>query len=226
MRALCSGSARRSRPTRSTTSAGRAPVLLAALALLGASGCAKRFALEPQELEKVQVEAGVQPLRVYTSERLVTVWVEGDVDQQFEVDRQIRQASARLRIKNVTTKTDSGQILKIEELNGMPLLWVTFSADCREPACAFGFVQTEDKLYRLFHSPPLEGYNDPANYYKWLWKKYRLMKLGKMKSLGEANDVLVNKTKRKGKLRTVHLEVIKVVDDRTRTRTRRSGGVD
>jgi hypothetical protein len=200
-------------------------VLLAALGLVSAGGCAKRLALEPKELEKVQSEAGVQPLRVYVSERLVTTWVEGQVNEQFEVDRQIREASARLRIKNVTTKSDSGLILKIEELNGMPLLWVTFSASCNQPECAFGFVQTEDGLYRLFKSPPLEGYADPANYYKWLWKKYRTMKLGKMKSLGEANDVLVNK-RRNGKLRTIHLEVIKVIDDRTRTRTRRSGGVD
>lgn len=201
--------------------------LLAALALVAATGCAKRFALKPEELEKVktQTEGSVDPLRVYTSERLVTIYVEGQANEQFEVDRQIREASARLRIKNVTTKTDSGLILKIEELNGMPLLWVTFSADCRDPACAFGFVQTEDNLYRLFKSPPLEGYSEPANYYKWFWKKYRRMKPGKMKSLGEANDVLLNK-RRNGKLRTIHLEVIKVVDDRTRTRTRRSGGVD
>lgn len=222
MRAPFPGSAPRQGANRSIGRAGR---LLAALALVAASGCAKRFALKPDELEKVQLEAGVNPLRVYTSERLVTTWVEGQKNEQFEVDRQIRQASARLRIKNVTTKTDSGLILAIEELNGMPLLWVTFSADCREPACAFGFVQTEDGLYRLFKSPPLEGYAEPANYYKWLWKKYRRMKPGKMKSLGEANDVLVNK-KKNGKLRTIYLEVIKVVDDRTRTRTRRSGGVD
>ncbi len=219
---LARPSATRSRTLRSL---GRGAVLLSALAVLGGTGCAKRFALEPKELEKVQTEAGVQPLRVYTSERLVTTWVEGQANEQFEVDREIREASARLRIKNVTTKTDSGLILKIEEQNGMPLLWVTFSADCKDPTCAFGFVQTEDGLYRLFKSPPIEGYADPANYYKWLWKKRRVMKLGKMKSLGEANDVLVNK-KRNGTLRTIHLEVIKVVDDRTRTRTRRSGGVD
>ena len=209
---------------------GRAAVVLAALGLLGSlgmGGCAKRLALEPKELEKVQGAgaAGLDSLRVYTSERLVTTWVEGNVNEQFEVDRQIREASARLRVKNVTATGDSGLILKIEELNGMPLLWVTFSATCKDPSCAFGFVQTEDGLYRLFKSPPLEGYSEPANFYKWFWKKYRVMKLGKMKSLGEANDVLVNK-KRNGTLRTVFLEVEKVVDDRTRTRTRRSGGVD
>lgn len=219
-----------SRTSPAPRSLGRATVVLVALGLLGQlgmGGCAKRLALEPKELEKVQGAGaeGLDSLRVYTSERLVTTWVEGNVNEQFEVDREIRQASARLRIKNVTATSDSGLILKIEELNGMPLLWVTFSASCREPACAFGFVQTEDGLYRLFKSPPLEGYAEPANYYKWLWKKYRVMKLGKMKSLGEANDVLVNK-KRNGKLRTINLEVEKVVDDRTRTRTRRSGGVD
>ncbi|WP_266222278.1 hypothetical protein [Paraliomyxa miuraensis] len=221
MRAPFPGSAQRPRARRS------AAVLLAAFTLAAAGGCAKRFALKPEELEKVktQTEGSVDPLRVYTSERLVTVYVEGQANEQFEVDRQIREASARLRIKNVTTKTDSGLILKIEELNGMPLLWVTFSADCRDPACAFGFVQTEDNLYRLFKSPPLEGYTEPANFYKWFWKKKRRMKPGKMKSLGEANDILLNK-KRNGKLRTIYLEVIKVVDDRTRTRTRRSGGVD
>jgi len=192
-------------------------------------GCAKRLALEPKELEKVQGQgegsAGLDSLRVYTSERLVTVYVQANVNEQFDVDRQIREASARLLFKNITTTGDSGKILKIEELNGMPLLWVTFSASCSAPECAFGFVQTEDGLYRLFKSPPLEGYTEPVNYYKWFWKKYRVMKLGKMKSLGEANDVFVNK-KRNGKLRTIWLEVEKVVDDRTRTRTRRSGGVD
>lgn len=206
---------------------GPGTVLLAAIALVGPSGCAKRLALEQKELERVQGtgEAGLDSLRVYTNERLVTTWVEGNVNEQFEVDREIREASARLRIKNVTTTSDSGKILKIEESNGMPLLWVTFSASCSAPECAFGFVQTEDGLFRLFKSPPLEGYAPPANYYKWLWKKYRVMKLGKLKSLGEANDVLVNK-KRNGKLRTIYLEVDKLVDDRTRTRTRRSGGVD
>ena len=70
----------------------------------------------------------------------------------------------------------------------------------------------------------LEGYAEPKNYHV-RFNDRRLMKLGKMKSLSEANDVFVNK-RRNGKLRTIHLEVIKVIDDRTRTRTRRSGGVD
>ncbi len=199
-------------------------MLTAALAVVGLSGCAKRLALVPKELEKVQVEAGVQPLRVYTSKRLVTIYNEAVVDEQFQVDRQIRESSAGQRLKNVITRNTSGQIIKIEERNGMPLLWVTFDSSCNEASCAFGFVQNEDGLHYLTDAPPLEGYTEPKNYHTCLSKR-RNMKLGKMKSLGEANDVMVNK-KRNGKLRTIHLEVIKVTDERTRTRTRRSGGVD
>ncbi|MCA9655456.1 MAG: hypothetical protein KC501_36410 [Myxococcales bacterium] len=195
------------------------------LALMVGSGCAKRLALVPAELERVQKEAGsLDPLRVYVSKRLITVYTEAQVAQDFTVDKQIVQQSDRQQLKNILLKTDSGKILKIEESNGMPLLWVTFDASCNTPDCAFGFVQNEDGLHRLIKAPPLEGYAEPKNYHV-RFNDRRLMKLGKMKSLSEANDVFVNK-RRNGKLRTIHLEVIKVIDDRTRTRTRRSGGVD
>ncbi|MEM7154263.1 MAG: hypothetical protein AAF799_15565 [Myxococcota bacterium] len=200
-------------------------VVLAAFALLASSGCAKRLALKQAELERVgKTDTGVPSLRVYVSHRLVTVYDEAQVDQQFQVDKQIRQESDRQRLKNVLTKNTSGKILKVDESNGMQLLWVTFDASCSEPDCAFGFVQNEDGLYRLMQTPPFEGYAEPKSYHTCLAKSH-LMKLGKMKSLGEPNDVYVNK-KKNGKLRLVNLEVIKVVDDRTRTRTRRSGGVD
>lgn len=200
-------------------------MLVVALALGTTAGCAKRLALEPAELERVQKEAGsTDPLRVYVSKRLITVYDEAQVAQDFTVDKQIVQQSDRQQLKNILTKSDSGKILEVADSNGMPLLWVTFDASCNEAACAFGFVQNEDGLYRLLAAPPLEGYAEPKNYHGWRSKR-RLMKLGKMKSLSEANDVFVNK-RRNGKLRTVHLEVIKVIDDRTRTRTRRSGGVD
>lgn len=214
---------RGSGPRPSALSVGRGAVLLTALVMLTASGCAKRFSLVPKELEKVEEEKNLKSLSVYTSKRLVTTWIEGEVEQSFEVSGEIRQASARQQLKNAVPKSVPGQILKVEDLNGMPLLWVTFDSSCAEPDCAFGFVQTEDKLYRLFQAPKLEGYGPPKNHHACKSKR-RVMKLGKMKSLGEANDVMVNK-KRNGKLRTIHLEVIKEVDDRVRTRSRRSGGV-
>lgn len=199
-------------------------MLLSAIALSSAAGCAARFDLVPKELEKVQAEKDLKALSVYTSKRLVTTWTEGVVDDQFDVNKgDIQEGQARQRFKNTVPKTVPGRIISIEELNGMPLLWVTFDGSCNAPDCAFGFVQTEDKLHRLFQAPPLEGYGSPKNHHACLSKR-RVMKLGKMKSLSEANDVMVNKRKN-GKLRTVHLQVIKEVDDRVRTRSRRSGGV-
>lgn len=189
------------------------------------SGCSNRLALNPKELEQVRDKVGdVSGLRVYVSKRLVTIYDEADVDQSFEVDKEIRLQSDRQELKNVLTKKISGKIIKTDDSNGMPLLWVTFDASCNEADCAFGFVQNEDGLFRLIQAPPLEGYSDPKNYYRCLTKR-RIMKLGKMKSLGEANDIFVRKRKN-GKLNTVNLEIIKIIDDRTRTRTRRSGGVD
>ncbi len=213
--------------TRSRSAAGRvgATLLTTACLLATTAGCSKRLALVPTELAKVQVESGVQPLRVYPSKRMVSIWKQAAVQQNFEVDREIIESSDRDQFKNTTSRKTSGQILKIEDRNGMPLLWVTFDGSCNDPKCAFGFVLTEDNRYRLVERPKLEGYEeDPASYHLCVGKN-RVMKLGKMKSLGEANEVYVNKRKN-GKLRTIHLEVIKVIDNRTRTRTRRSGGVD
>jgi hypothetical protein len=222
MRALVEGQAPRSslRRTLGRTAAG----LLTALALVAGSGCAKRLALEPKELGRVEKEAGLDNLRVYVSKRLWTTYREAGVEQNFEVDKTIRQESDSQVLKNLVTRDISGRILAVEESNGMPLLYVTFDSSCNDKDCAFGFVQNEDGLHRLLFAPTLEGYEEPKNYH-WRVHERRLMKLGKMKSLSEANDIYVNK-RRNGKLRTIHLEVIKVIDERTRTRIRRSGGVD
>lgn len=214
----------RSSGHRPRASFGRGAVLLCTLAVASATGCAKRFDLVPSELAKVQAEKDLKALSVYTSKRLVTTWTEGQVDRNFDVNKgDIKEGSARQRFKNVIPKSVPGRIIQIDESNGMPLLWVTFDPSCDGPDCAFGFVQNEDELHRLFKAPPLEGYGDPKNHHHCLTKR-RVMKLGKMKSLSEANDVLVNK-KKNGTLRTIHLQVIKEVDDRVRTRSRRSGGV-
>ena len=118
--------------------------LLVATASL-TTGCAKRFRLTPGELERVQTEAGVNPLRVYTSKKLIAIYLESGVEEEYDVDREIVEGSDRRKFKDVTTKNTAGLILKIEDLNGKPLLWVTFDSSCKTPECAYGFVETEDK---------------------------------------------------------------------------------
>ena len=195
-----------------------------ALVAVVATGCAKRFDLTPQELDKVKTEAGINPLRVYTSKKLIAVYDEKDVDKQFEVKGEIVEGSRARQLKEVTTRDTPGLIIKIEELNGKPLLYVAFDNSCREKKCAFAFVETEDKLYRLIEVPELKGYKEAKSFRTCVWKKRRL-KHGKLASLAEANDVYLTK-KGNGKILTIDLQVKKVVDERTRTRRRRQRGVD
>lgn len=195
---------------------------LAAAATLG-SGCAKRFHLTPQELERVQTQAGVDPLRVYVSHRIFVFYRQAG-PEQYDVNRKIVEGSAGKEEKVLTTKNTAGLILKIEELNGKPLLWVTFDPLCKVPDCAYGFVETEDKLYRLVSVPPLEGYGPPLRTHRRVkWKSRRMVK-GKLSSLAEANEVYLVK-KRNGKILTVALHVKKVIDDDVKSRTRRQRGI-
>jgi hypothetical protein len=204
----------------------RARARLAALGLLIAfgGGCAKRFAFTPKELDRVNTEADLQALRVFPSKRLIALYDESNVPENYAVNKQIVESSDKDQLKEIMTKDTAGFILEIEELNGKPLLWVTFEPSCADPSCAYGWVQTEDKHYRLVSAPKRTGYADPRLYRPCVWKRRRLAK-GKLKSLAEANEVYLVK-KRNGKILTVELQVKKVIDDRTKTRTRRARGVD
>lgn len=196
----------------------------ALVAMFAASGCAKRTPLSPKELERVKTEAGVNPLRVYTERKLIILYDEAGVKDNYDVNKTIVEESDKERVKVVTTKNTAGLILKIEELNGKPLLWVTFDPACKDVSCANGFVETEDGRYRLVTLNKREGFKEPRAFRSCVWKKRRL-KTGKLASLAEANEIYLVK-KNNGKVLTIQLEVKKVTNDRTQTRTRRSRGID
>lgn len=189
------------------------------------AGCAKRTPLSPKELAKVTTEAGIAPLRVYTERKLIALYSEESVDKSFNVDRKITEESDKVVDKQITTRNTAGLILDVDELNGKPLLFVTFDASCKTRECAYQFVETEDGRYRLAEVPKREGYaEDPPTYRACVWKKRRLGK-GKLASLAEANEVYLVK-KNNGKILTMTLEVKKVTNDRTQTRTRRNRGIE
>lgn len=202
----------------------RRSVVFLVLGLAMISGCAKRLKLNPDDLARVQTEAGIQPLRVYTSAKLVSVYPPGQRNEQFQVQKKIVESSRGEAKKVVIDKKTPGLILAVDELNGKPLLWVTFFSSCAKPECAYGFVESEDGQYRLVEVPAQEGYGDPTNYHRWAFDS-RSMKKGKLASLAEANEVFVLK-KGNGKLLTIDLEVLKVIDRRTKTQTERAGGID
>jgi len=194
-----------------------------ALGLAAAGGCRKRLPLSPAMLAQVQDTAGVQPLRVYPGKKLISVYAPSDEQNTFGVGGgDIRTSSRAENLKKIVGKNDSGLILKIEELNGAPLIWVTFDRTCNAVECAYPFVKTENDKYRLIDVPKREGYKDAEVYRHCVWKK-RKLKSGRMASLSEANEVLLVK-KNNGNILNIILTVRSVADDRSRTRTERSGG--
>jgi hypothetical protein len=196
----------------------------AALVATAGPGCAKRLPLTPVELEKVKTEAGIQPLRVYASKKVFALSAFEQKNQEYTVQKVIVESERSAADKYLITRNDSGLILKIGEQNGANALWVTFDPRYPKPEDALVFVQTEDGKYRLHSVAKRPGFTEPTTYVTWV-KPRRRMKLGKMRSLAEANDVLLVK-KKSGKLLTIELQVKKIIDTRTRTRTRRAGGVD
>jgi hypothetical protein len=199
----------------------------AAVLATASLGCAKRLPLTPDELERIQTEAGISPLRVYTSKKVISYNEFDAKNQEYSVQKTIRESTTKRGYNGLITKNDSGLILAIGEQNGATALRVTFDARYPKPEDALVFVQTEDGKYRLHEVPQRAGYKPPVNYVGWKTKKSnkRRLKLGKMRSLAEANEVLLLK-KRRGKLITIELQVKKITQEHDATPTRRAGGVD
>lgn len=198
-------------------------ILVAALSF-GAVGCAKRLPLSPKELERVKTSTGVDPLRVYVSKKLMVRYREAMVNENYEVEKVIRESSDSAGYTDQITKNTSGLILKIDELNGATALWVTFDPHYDKPEDAMIFVQNDDGIFRLNTVPQRKNFAINGKYRGCKCKR-RLLKPGKMRSLAEQNDVLLIK-KNNGKLLTVDLQVKKISNDRQRDKIRRVQGID
>jgi hypothetical protein len=197
--------------------------LALSLGLMTSSGCAKRLVLTPGQFERIdKQEQATEALRVYVSKRLIVVYEADERDAKFEVDRTINTSQDRNLLRVIISRSTMGQIIDTEDRNGAPLLWVTFSARCKDKDCAYGFVQTEDGVFRLTVVPEREGYLAPKVYFRSEPKKQ--MALGKLKSLAEKNSVFVFK-KKNGKVRTIDLIVKQRTDNDRQVDTIRDGGV-
>ncbi len=198
-------------------------VLALTFGLLASPGCARRLELSPAEFERIDVrEQATEELRVYVSRKLIVVYEELGEGESYEVNKTITEASEERLLKYIIAKNTKGLILEKDERNGAPLLWVAFEASCKDRSCAYGFVQTEDGVFRLTEIPKREGYKQPVAYYKTEKKQ---LKFGKLKSLAEKNDVFLWKNK-KDKIFTVDLVVKKRAKKKRETDVIRGGGVD
>lgn len=207
----------------------RIPRALSALVLsaglISSVGCAKRLQLSPAEFERIdKQEQATQDLRVYVSKKTVIVYEADDRNATYEVDRTINTSQDQQLLRVIIGRSTMGQIIDKEERNGAPLLWVTFSKRCAEKDCAYGFVMAEDGVFRLTEVPEREGYLAAKVYLKSDRNDKKLLKLNKLRSLAEKNDVYVL-TKKNGKTKTVDLIVKKRNTNKKQTTTIRDGGV-
>jgi hypothetical protein len=198
-------------------------VLALSVGLLSSTGCARRFSLTPQEYERIEKrEQATEALRVYASKKLVVLYELEDDAATYTVDKTITTSSEQNLLRVIIAKNTKGLIIDAEDSNGAPLLWVTFNSRCKDKDCAFAFVQTEDGVFRLHSAPAREGYKAPKVFFK---SEKKQMKLGKLKSLAEKNDVFLWKNPR-DKIFTIDLTVKKVNATKRAVTTERGNGVD
>ncbi|NVB36783.1 hypothetical protein G6O69_02990 [Pseudenhygromyxa sp. WMMC2535] len=197
-------------------------VLALSAGLCASSGCARRLELTPSEFERIEKrEQAVEALRVYVSKKLVVIYEEEDDAESYAVNKNVTESSEERRLKVITAKSTRGLIIDTDSKNGAPLLWVTFTSSCKDISCAYGFVQTEDGVFRLAVIPPREGYKQPKAYYA---REKKPLDLGKLKSLAEKNDVYVWKNWRE-KVFTVDLIIKKRTDKKRDTNVIRDEGI-
>lgn len=181
-------------------------MLALAAGLFASTGCARRLKLSPEEFERIDTrEQATDALRVYVSKKLVVIYGDESSSQDYSVDKTITESADIRRLKRIISKRTPGLVVDKDERNGAPVLWVTFTSECKDKTCAYGFAQTEDGLFRLIESGTLEGYKEPKSFFK---SEKKPLKLGKLKSLAEKNDVLLWKNKR-DKLFTIDVVVKK-----------------
>lgn len=198
-------------------------VLALTVGLLANTSCARRLTLTPGEFERIEKrEQATEDLRVYVSKKLVVLYELEDDAATYEVDKTINTSSEQNLLRVIIAKNTKGLIIDTEDRNGAPLLWVTFNSKCKDKDCSFGFVQTEDGVFRLHSVPERDGYKKGKAYFK---NEKKQMALGKLKSLAEKNDVFLWKNKR-DKIFTIDLIVKKRTDTKRRVDTERGTGVD
>jgi hypothetical protein len=191
---------------------------------LGLAGCARRIDLTPAEFERVRaIDPQLENLRVSPHPRLLQFYTPevDNVSREVTKRKVIERGEKKILRREIGRRT-MGKILAIDELNGMPRLWVSFYTDCLDVACAYGFVQTEHQRYSLVAVPMLEGYKEPRSFRRSRLKRNRLG-LMRLRSNVEINDVMAAR-RRSGKGKPIDLQIRKDRWRPTKTKTDKAEG--
>lgn len=182
--------------------------------------------LSPTELTRLQSsDPELEELRVHPSKKVWVTFPEKPKADSVDVtsDRVMISGQRTLDTKEIP-RSVTGKIVGIDTLNSMPLFWVTFFPDCKDPSCAYGFVLTEYSLYTLVALPTLE-LHDKARAYRRTRTRRNRLKLSKQRSLAEINDVYAVSRRKGRRVLTIDLQFSKKTLKRTRRRRERAPGV-
>jgi hypothetical protein len=199
-----------------------------ALASLALGGCLRRLDLTPGELELLRdSDPELAELRVLPRRKLLSYYPQRDYESSIAVTRaSVRVRGERRADERIVSRRTTGKIVAVEELSGMPLLWVNFDDKCTTSAreCAHGFVLTELGRYSLVSVPEREGFAEPRNYRRNKLKRNRL-KLMRQRSMVELNEVLGVARRVRRKVLTVDLQYRENKYQKTKKTRRRLKGV-
>lgn len=202
--------------------------LASLLSLLSLGGCIHRQDLTPADFERLRgKDPELQELRVLPKRKLRSFYAQRDYESSVAVTRsRVRVRGEKRQHQEISGRNTSGQIVAIEELNSMPLLWVNFNNECKKTPreCAHGFVLTELGFYSLVSVPELDSFKTPTNYRRTKLKRNRL-RLLKQRSLTELNEVLGVARKIRRKVLTIDLQYRKDSYQPTKKTRRRNRGV-
>lgn len=147
------------------------------LGLLAA--CAPREYLTPRGLADIQRrDAKLEMIRVYPSATFITLYSR-PLGENYDIERSqgaVIDTFQGRQIEVPTGRKRPGAILELDRSSGRLVIWVTFDTKCTERKCAYGFVQTEDALYRLFQVPAIDRYAEPFVYRKRISRRKRMKK--------------------------------------------------
>lgn len=188
-----------------------------------AAGCTRRQSLTAAELARVEGEKKLSELRLYPSRKLRSYYPQLKDSEDYAITgRKIKVRGAlRPHLRTLGRRT-SGEVLAENKLGGMRVFWVSFSSSCTDPACTYGFVQTEYDRWTLVAVPRIEQYKDPLSYRRNRLRRNRL-RMARQRAMNEVNEVLVA-PRRIGRAKTIDLQIFKDVYRPVRkTRSRETG---
>lgn len=201
-----------------------AVLLLTALVV---SACARRLDLTPAELTRIKdKDPELKIVRVFPKKKLISIYHESSVNQTFDVSkRKITERGAYRPLEVIIGRNTPGKVVATTELNGMPVMWISFDNDCEDTQCAYGFALTELERYSLIKVPDRENYETPESYRRNTFKRNKL-RYTKQRSLAEANEVFAVVRQRTGKVLTIDLQIRKDTWRPTRADRERLKGAD